>query len=139
MCQRIQEGGSQSNNILEFETFYFEKEYGKIQLKRSQKYFPQIQGQVSQLKRVNFDVHTGKNVQLYVETVTFDEIFQQYILTQIDFFLRWAVVPELFTLRIKRGEKLYEKGEWNKKFFKEAETNKTAVNFIATFHENIIL
>ena len=43
----------------------------------SRKYFYQIQGQMfcTQLKRGDFVIYFGKNVPLYVETVTFDENF----------------------------------------------------------------
>ena len=56
--------------------------------------FYQIQGQMfcTLLKRVNFVVYFGKNVTLYVETVTFDEKFWQQILPQIEFFFRRAAV-----------------------------------------------
>ena len=117
MCDRIQEGGTQSTNNLKDKTFYFEKANGKIQLERSQKYFNQIHGEVSQLKRGNFDVYTGKNVPFYVETVIFDENFQQQILTQIEFFFRQSVVLELLNPRVQRGEKLYQEGCWKKTFF----------------------
>ena len=75
MCERISEKGTESINILKDKRFYFEKTNGKIELKRSQKYFYQIQGQVSQLKGVSLYICNGKNVPLYVETVTFDENF----------------------------------------------------------------
>ena len=63
------------NDFLKDKKFYLEKANGKIQLKRSHKYFYQIQGQMfcTKLKRVNFVVYFGKNVPLYVETVTFNE------------------------------------------------------------------
>ena len=63
----------------------------------------------NQLKRVGFVVYFGKNVPLYVETVTFDEHFWQKILLRIKFFFRIAVVSELF---IRRVEKLYQHGGW---------------------------
>ena len=75
MCYRIWEGGTQSANVLKDKTFYFEKANWKILLKRSHKYFSLTQGEVSQLKRVNFDVNGGKNVPLFVENVIFDENF----------------------------------------------------------------
>ena len=75
MRDRISEKGTESTNILKDKTSYFEKANGKIELKRSQKYFYQIQGQVSQLKRVSLYICNGKNLPLYVETVTFDENF----------------------------------------------------------------
>ena len=59
----------------------------------------------TQLKRVDFVVCFGKNVPLYVETVTFDENFWQQILPRIEVFFKRAVVPELFTLRVQRGDK----------------------------------
>ena len=85
-------------------------------MKRSAKYFYQIQGQLPQLKGADFDVFADKNVPLYDETATFDENFQQHIFTRIEFFFRWAVVPELPTPRGQRGEKLYQKGGWKKNF-----------------------
>ena len=93
------------NDVLRDKKFYLEKANGKIQLKRSHKYYYQIQGQMfcTQLKRVDFVVYFRKNVPLYVETVTFDETFWQQILPHIEFFFRRAVVPELFT---RRGEEV---------------------------------
>ena len=86
-------------------------------MKRSYKYFYQIEGQMfcTRLKTVDFVIHFGKNVPLYVETVTFDEHFWQQIFPQIEFFFRRAVVPELFTRRVQRGEKLYQHGGWKNK------------------------
>ena len=82
----------------------------KIQLKRSHKYFYQIQGQMfcTQLKRFNFVVYFRKNLPLYIETVTFDEHFCRQILPRIEsvFFLRKTVVPELFARTVQRGKQL---------------------------------
>ena len=69
----------------------------------------------TQLKRVNFVAYFGKNVPLYVETVTFDEKFWLQILPRIEFSFRRAVVLELFTGRVQRGEKLYQHGRWKNK------------------------
>ena len=68
----------------------------------SRKYFYQIQGQMfcTQLKRGDFVVYFGKNVPLYVETVTFDENFLATHFTTTWVFFRGAVVPELFTRKI---------------------------------------
>ena len=103
-------------NILKYKKFYLEKANGKIQLKRSQKYFYQIQGEMfcTQLRRVDFVVYFGKNVPLYVETLTFDEHFLVQVLPRIEFFFRRAVVPGLFTRRVQRGEKLFQHGWKNK-------------------------
>ena len=105
------------NDVLEDKEFYLEKANGKIQLKRSHKYFYQIQGQMlcTQLKRVKFVVYSGRNVPLHVVTVTFDENVWLQILPRIEFFFRRAVFPELFTRRVQRGEKLYQHGGWKNK------------------------
>ena len=94
-----------------------EKANGKIQLKRSHKYFYQIQGQMfsTQLKRVNFLVYFGKNVPLYDGTIKFDENFWEQILPRTEFFFRRAVFPELFTRRVQRGQKLYQHSGWKNK------------------------
>ena len=47
--------------------------------------------------------------------LTFDENFWQQILPRIKVFFKRAVVPELFTLRVQRGEKLYQYGGWGNK------------------------
>ena len=69
--------GQSINDVLKDKKLYSEKANLKIQLKRSHKYFYQIQGQriCTKLKRVDFVVYFGKNVPLYVETITFDENF----------------------------------------------------------------
>ena len=58
--------------------FYLEKANGKIQLKRSLQYFSQTHGQVSQLKRVSFDVYVDKNVPLYVDTNIWGKFLATY-------------------------------------------------------------
>ena len=137
MCDRIQEEGTESTNILKDKTFYFEKANGQIELKRSQIFLSNSRTSVA-IKESQFCVYTGKNAPLYVETVTFDENLQQHILTQIEFFFRWAVLPELLTRRVQRGEKLYQQGEWKENFFKKKK-EKNLANFIAIFHEKILL
>ena len=105
------------NDVLKVKKFYLEKANGKSQLKRSHKYFYQIQGQLfcTQLKRVDFVVYFGKNVPLYVEIVKFDENFWQQILPRIEYFFIRAIVPKLVTRRVQRGEKLYQHGGWKNK------------------------
>ena len=44
------------------------------------------------------------------KAVTFDENFWQQTLSRIEFFVRRAVAPELFTRRVQRCEKLYQHG-----------------------------
>ena len=47
--------------------------------------------------------------------LTFDENFWQQILPQTEFFFRKAVVSELLTRRVQRGEKLYQHSGWKNK------------------------
>ena len=70
------------NDVLKDKKAYLEKANGKIQLKRSHKYFYQIQGQTfyTKSRRVNFIVCFRKNVPLYVDTVRFDEKSRQHVL-----------------------------------------------------------
>ena len=105
------------NDVLKDKKFHLEKANGKSQLKRSHKYFYQIQGQLfcTQLKRVDFIVYFGKNVPLYVEIVKFDENFWQQILPRIECFFRRAIVPKLVTRRVQRGEKLHQHSDWKNK------------------------
>ena len=76
------------NDVLEDKKFYLKKASGKIQFKRSHKYFYHIQGQMfcTQLKRVDFVVYFGKNVPLYLETVTSDENFGNKFYHKLRFF-----------------------------------------------------
>ena len=103
-------------DVLKDKSFYLRKKDGSICLKESHSYYYQIQGQMfcSQLKRVDFVVWFGNDLPLHVQTVTFYEKFWQKALPRIDYFYRRALVPELFTLRVSRGEKLYQHGGWKK-------------------------
>ena len=65
----------------------------------------------SKLKRVYFIAWFGNDLPLYVQTVTFDDKFWQKALPRTDYFYRRALVPELFTRRVSRGEKLYQHGK----------------------------
>ena len=101
--------------VLQDRKFYLHRESnGTIKLKNSHPYFYQIQGQLfcSQLDRVDFVVWFGDNVPLYVETIKFDPVFWEKVLPRLDYFYRKAFVPELFTRRVERGEKLYQHGGW---------------------------
>ena len=77
----------------------------------------------AQLKTVDFAI-LEKNVPLYVATVMFDENFWEQILGQIEFFFWRAVVPELFTHRVQRSEKLYQHGGWKNKQKNKQKTKK---------------
>ena len=86
-------------------------------MKRSHKYFYQIQGQMfcTHLTRVSSCLFQKKNVPLHVETAMFDKIFWQQFLQQMEFFFRSAVVSELLTHRVQKGEKFHQHGIWKNK------------------------
>ena len=68
--------------------FYLQKKDNNISLKKSHKYFYQIQGQMfcSNLNRVDLVVWFGNDKPLFVETVTFDDKFWKSTLSRIEFF-----------------------------------------------------
>ena len=45
----------------------------------------------------------------------FDKIFWQQFLQQMEFFFRSAVVSELLTHRVQKGEKFHQHGIWKNK------------------------
>ena len=47
--------------------------------------------------------------------LTFDENFWEQTLPQTEFLFRRAVVSELITRRVQRGEKLYQHDGWKNK------------------------
>ena len=52
------------------------------------------------IQGINFVFYFGKYVLLYVETVAFDENFWQQMLPWINFYIRRAVAPELFSIHM---------------------------------------
>jgi len=98
-------------------TFFLKasKSDGKISLKRNHNYFYQLQGQlfVSGLEFIDFVVYFGDNLPLFVERVYFDQVFwNQNISQQLAYFFKKALLPEMFTQRVKRGKVLYLHGGW---------------------------
>ncbi|XP_065056985.1 uncharacterized protein LOC135685107 [Rhopilema esculentum] len=95
--------------------FFLQNVGGNIKLKRQHPYYFQIQGQMfcSGLKTIDFVVWFGNSEPLFVETIWFDVDFvTSYMLPRLEFFYCRAVLPELFTKRIKQGLKLYLHGGW---------------------------
>ena len=95
--------------------FFLCKVGNQITLKKSHKYYYQIQGQLfcANLFRADFVVWFGDEEPLYVETIFFDDLFwNSKILPGLDFFYRRAVLPEFYTRRVQNGKKLYLHGGW---------------------------
>ena len=95
--------------------FFLRKTGNRISLKRTHKYFYQIQGQMfcANLLRADFVVWFGDNQPLFVETIFFDELFwNSKMLSGLTFFYRRAVLLEFYTKRVKSGKKLYLHGGW---------------------------
>ena len=95
--------------------FLFKDDHGTIKLKRKHSYFFQIQGQMfcANLKRVDFVVWFGSDEPLFVETIWYDKDFvMDYMIPRLRYFYCSAVLPELFTKRVKKGLKLYLHDGW---------------------------
>jgi len=81
---------------------------GKVTLKRNHAYFFQVQGQlaISGRKWCDFVVWTCKGIS--VERIFADEtFFQECMLPNLRRFYVEAIVPELFSSRVKRGLPLF--------------------------------
>jgi hypothetical protein len=82
--------------------------HGGLKLKRSHAYYFQVQGQLAISKRswCHFIVWTNKGLQY--ETIHYDkEIWENVMLPKLNAFFCRAIIPELFTSRVKRRIKLY--------------------------------
>ena len=91
------------------------KKNDTIDLKRSHPYYYQIQGQMycSALKRVDPAVWFGGEP-LCSMTIHYDEKFmEKHVLPRLEHFYVRAVLPELFTKRVRRGYRLYLHGGWS--------------------------
>ena len=106
------------NDVLEDKKFYLEKTNGKIQLKWSHKYLFQIQGQLFciQLKRNGFVIYFEKKRYHCISRLYRSiKILTTNFTTNWDFFQKIWIVPELFTLRVQRGKKLFQHSDWKNK------------------------
>ncbi|XP_062611092.1 uncharacterized protein LOC134272932 [Saccostrea cucullata] len=82
-------------------------ENGNLQLKRNHAYYYQVQGvmAISQRKWCHFIIWTNKGLEF--EKILFDEeLWENEILPKLNSFYCSAVLPELFSDRVKRGLKL---------------------------------
>ena len=96
-----------------------------VQLKRSHRYFYQIQAQMfcTGLTRVDLVVWFGDKEPLFVSSIKYDEKFIDSCLGELKFFYCRAILPEFFTKRVQRGLKLYLHGGWESSPFRP-KTNK---------------
>ena len=95
--------------------FFLKITEGEVKLKRSHKYYYQVQGQMfcADIMRTDFVVWFGDGEPLFVETIFYDENFMsKFVLPQLEFFYCRAVLPEFFTRRVERGLLLYLQGSW---------------------------
>ena len=96
------EAARQSNFCCELDNF------GRLRLKRSHSYYYQVQGQLAITKRAwcHFVVWTNKGMEF--ERICYDkELWENIMLPKLNAFFCSAIVPELFTSRVKRRLKLY--------------------------------
>ncbi|KAI8514873.1 hypothetical protein Bbelb_074640 [Branchiostoma belcheri] len=88
--------------------FFLKKVDGSVSLKTTHKYHDQVQGQLycCELDWVDFVVFFGPG-RIFCERIYVSREWQQRNLPKLDHFYRTAVLPELLTRRVKRGQKLY--------------------------------
>ena len=88
-------------------TFCCELKNGKVVLKRNHHYFYQVMGQMAVTGKqwCDFTIWTLKGQS--VERIEFDEDEWQKMLPTLRHFYTTAIVPEIFTERVKRGLSLY--------------------------------
>ena len=68
----------------------------------------------SGLKRVDLTVWFVDSEPLCIVTIHCDEKFmEKHVLPRLEYFYVRAVLPELFTKRVKRGYRLYLHGGWS--------------------------
>ena len=90
------------------ENFFCEIIDGKFKLRRNHAYFYQVQGQlaISNCEWCHFIVWTNKGMEY--ETIVYDKnLWENVMLPKLNAFYCYAIIPELFTDRVKRGLKLY--------------------------------
>ncbi|KAK3092994.1 hypothetical protein FSP39_009776 [Pinctada imbricata] len=87
--------------------FYCTLENGKVKLKPDHNYMFQIQGQLAICEKpwVDFVIWTKKGISC--ERYLFDEKMWEEMLPKLKNFYLLSFVPELFSLRVKRGLKLF--------------------------------
>ncbi|KAK7502268.1 hypothetical protein BaRGS_00006632 [Batillaria attramentaria] len=87
--------------------FFCELVNGSVHLKKGYNYYYQVQGQMGISGRTwcDFVVWTLKGMS--IERIAFDESHWQTMLTKLKGFYVDAVVPEIFTQRVKRGKSLF--------------------------------
>ena len=87
-------------------TFFCELVEGLVTLKRNHNFYYQVQGQLGASGKIwcDFVVWTMKGMS--VERIVFDEAFWKSMVEKLHSFYVNAIVPELFTHRIKRGKSL---------------------------------
>lgn len=87
--------------------FCFLDENKNLRLKKNHAYYYQVQGQMAITKRkwCHFIVWTNKGLEF--ETILYDEeLWENFMLPKLNTFFCSAVLPELFSDRVKRGLKL---------------------------------
>ncbi|XP_066264451.1 uncharacterized protein [Branchiostoma lanceolatum] len=88
--------------------FFLKQVDSCVTLKKSHKYYDQVQGQMycCDLVWVDFVVYFGPG-NIFRERIFVDVEWQQRNLPKLDHFFKTALLPELLTRRVKRGKKLY--------------------------------
>ena len=80
---------------------------GHMKLKRRHAYYYQIQGQLALTGRAWCDFFVWTLKANSIERIWFDQAFWDEMVKKLNSFYLRAVIPELFSERIKRGKALY--------------------------------
>ncbi len=80
---------------------------GEIKLKRTHHYYAQVQGQMALCRRSYCDYFVWTLKGFSLERISFDSTFWEDCVHKLNSFYIRAIIPELFSDRVKRGLKLY--------------------------------
>ena len=75
-------------------------------LSRSHKYYQQVQGEMAVCHRSWCDFVVWAKAGIFIECISFDELFWQNMLSSLKEFFRGALLPALVLRRVQRGLQL---------------------------------
>ena len=79
---------------------------GAVALSRSHKYYQPVQGEMAVCRHSWCDFVVWTKAGIFIERISFDELFWQHMLSSLQEFFRGALLPELVLRRVQRGLQL---------------------------------
>ncbi|XP_056008508.1 uncharacterized protein LOC130051168 [Ostrea edulis] len=89
--------------------FFCELLDGKVTLKRNHNYYYQIQGQLAISGRKWCDFVVWTLIDHSVERIYYHDLFWNEVVIKLEKFYKYAVIPELFSSRVRRSKCLFNK------------------------------